>query len=68
MEGLLMGVDGEPMVVVLGGEGAAQREDVDSILEERAKSVVLAIDGMQPDVGHEVLWVIRDCISRNIIS
>jgi len=21
--------------------------------------VILAIDGMQPDVGHEVLWVIR---------
>jgi len=25
--------------------------------------VVLALDGMQPDVGHEVLWVIRDCLS-----
>src|SRR5262245_32588074 len=24
--------------------------------------VVLAIDGLQPDVGHEVLWVIRDGI------
>ncbi len=24
--------------------------------------VVLALDGMQPDVGHEVLWVIRDCL------
>ena len=23
--------------------------------------VILAIDGLQPDVGHEVLWVIRDC-------
>lgn len=33
----LMGVDGEPMVVVLGGEDGANREDVDSILEERAK-------------------------------
>src|SRR5256712_14186485 len=22
---------------------------------------ILAIDGMQPDVGHEVLWVLRDC-------
>lgn len=29
--------------------------------------VVLAIDGMQPDVGHEVLWVIRDCISQEIL-
>jgi len=25
--------------------------------------VVLAIDGLQPDVGHEVLWVIRDCLT-----
>jgi hypothetical protein len=25
--------------------------------------VVLALDGLQPDVGHEVLWVIRDCLS-----
>jgi len=27
--------------------------------------VVLAIDGLQPDVGHEVLWVVRDCLSRS---
>ncbi len=25
--------------------------------------VVLALDGMQPDVGHEVLWVVRDCLT-----
>src|SRR3954452_21860139 len=25
--------------------------------------VILAIDGLQPDVGHEVLWVVRDCLS-----
>jgi MULE transposase domain len=25
--------------------------------------VLLAIDGLQPQVGHEVLWVIRDCLS-----
>lgn len=29
--------------------------------------VILAIDGMQPDVGHEVLWVIRDCVSQEIL-
>jgi len=29
--------------------------------------VVLAIDGLQPDVGHEVLWVIRDCLSGEIL-
>lgn len=31
------------------------------------KQVVLAIDGLQPQVGHEVLWVIRDCISESIL-
>jgi hypothetical protein len=29
--------------------------------------VILALDGLQPDVGHEVLWVIRDCISGEIL-
>jgi hypothetical protein len=28
-----------------------------------AGRVILAVDGLQPDVGHEVLWVIRDVIS-----
>ncbi|OWK40377.1 Transposase [Fimbriiglobus ruber] len=30
--------------------------------------VILGIDGLQPDVGHEVLWVIRDCLSGEILS
>ncbi len=29
----------------------------------RRRGRVLALDGMQPDVGHEVLWVIRDCLT-----
>lgn len=29
------------------------------------KQVILAIDGMQPDVGHEVLWVIRECLEKS---
>jgi hypothetical protein len=29
--------------------------------------VVLAIDGLQPDVGQEVLWVLRDCLSGEIL-
>jgi hypothetical protein len=29
--------------------------------------VLLAIDGLQPDVGHEVLWVIRDCLSGEVL-
>jgi hypothetical protein len=24
--------------------------------------VILAVGGLQPDVGHEVLWVLRDCL------
>jgi hypothetical protein len=31
------------------------------------KRVILAIDGLQPDVGHEVLWVVRDCLSSEIL-
>jgi hypothetical protein len=29
--------------------------------------VVLAVDGLQPDVGHEVLWVLRDCLSGEVV-
>src|ERR687885_1323109 len=29
--------------------------------------VVLAIDGLQPDVGHEALWVVRDCLSGRVL-
>ena len=29
--------------------------------------MILAIDGLQPDVGHEVLWVIRDVLSGEIL-
>ena len=29
--------------------------------------VVLALDGLQPDVGHEVLWVVRDCLSGRVL-
>ncbi len=29
--------------------------------------VVLALDGLQPDVGHEVLWVLRDCLSSQVL-
>jgi len=31
------------------------------------RQVLLAIDGMQPDVGHEVLWIIRDCLSGEVL-
>ena len=29
--------------------------------------VILALDGLAPDVGHEVLWVVRDCLSGEIL-
>jgi hypothetical protein len=29
--------------------------------------VILAIDGLQPDVGHEVLWVLRDVRSGEVL-
>lgn len=39
-------------------------------LRERFKEqgqVILALDGLQPDVGHEVLWVVRDCLSGEVL-
>jgi hypothetical protein len=29
--------------------------------------VILARDGLQPDMGHEVLWVLRDCLSGAVL-
>jgi len=31
------------------------------------RGVILALDGLQPDVGHEVLWVVRDCLSGVVL-
>lgn len=33
----------------------------------RQGRVILALDGLQPDVGHEVLWVLRDCLSGEVL-
>jgi hypothetical protein len=30
-------------------------------------AVILALDGLQPDVGHEVLWVLRDGLSAEVL-
>ena len=35
-------------------------------LKEQGR-VILALDGLQPDVGHEVLWVLRDCLSGEVL-
>jgi hypothetical protein len=32
-----------------------------------AGRAILAIDGLQPDVGHEVLWVVRECLTGEIV-
>ncbi len=40
-------------------------------LKERLKGqkhVILALDGLQPDVGQEVLWLLRDCCSGEVLS
>ena len=29
--------------------------------------VIFALDGLQHDVGHEVLWVLRDCLSGEVL-
>ena len=34
---------------------------------QKQGQVILALDGLQPDVSHEVLWVIRDCLSEEIL-
>lgn len=31
------------------------------------KTAIIAIDGLQPDVGHEVLWVVREVLSGEIV-
>ena len=36
------------------------------LLAEQGR-VILALDGLQPDVGHEVLWVLRDCLSGEVL-
>lgn len=36
-------------------------------LFEQQGRVILAIDGLQPDMGHEVLWVVRDCLSGEVL-
>ena len=43
--------------------------DVERLRRVTAKAgrVILAIDGLQPDVGHEVLWVIRDVLSGEVL-
>lgn len=42
------------------------RERLQSLVQKQG-SLILALDGLRPDVGHEVLWVVRDCVSGEIL-
>jgi hypothetical protein len=44
----------------------ADQERLQERLREQ-KQILLALDGLQPDVGHEVLWVLRDCGSGEVL-
>jgi hypothetical protein len=44
----------------------ADQQQLRERLQEQGQ-IVLAIDGLQPDVGHEVLWVLRDCLSGEVL-
>src|SRR5215217_3339654 len=48
---------------------ALSLSDTERLREITAREgrVVLALDGLQPDVGHEVLWVLRDCLSGEVL-
>ena len=51
----------ELLALSLGDAGRWRR------ITAAAGRVILAIDGLQPDVGHEVLWVIRDVLSGEVL-
>jgi len=44
----------------------AEKPRLRECFKEQGK-VILALDGLQPDVGHEVLWVLRDCLSGEVL-
>ena len=44
----------------------ADHERLKAVLQQQGR-VVVALDGLQPDVGHEVLWIVRDCLSEEIL-
>jgi hypothetical protein len=48
----------EELVALRLGDAAQLRERL-----RLQDGVILALDGLQPDVGHEVLWVVRDVVS-----
>lgn len=51
----------ELLATVLTDGGRLRR-----VLREQGRAI-LALDGLQPDVGHEVLWVVRECLSGEVV-
>src|SRR4051812_15543382 len=45
---------------------AADDDRLRAVLAGQGRAI-LALDGLQPDVGHEVLWVVRDCLSGEVL-
>lgn len=43
-----------------------QKDRLHALMRKQGRAI-LAIDGLQPDVGHEVLWVIREVLSGEIL-
>lgn len=41
-------------------------ERLQSLVQKQGR-LILAVDGLKPDVGHEVLWVVRDCVSGELL-
>src|SRR6478736_8252578 len=44
---------------------AADDDRLRAVLAGQGRAI-LALDGLQPDVGHEVLWVVRECLSGEV--
>ena len=44
----------------------SDRDRLREALKQQGRAI-LALDGLQPDVGHEVLWVVRECLSGEIL-
>lgn len=52
----------EELVALRLGDAQRLREQL-----AQQDGVILAVDGLQPDVGHEVLWVLRDVVSGEVL-
>lgn len=44
----------------------ADSKRLQAVIAQQGRAI-LAIDGLQPEMGHEVLWVVRECLSGEIV-